>query len=413
MQFEQLPTGYMSRVEIDNGVVAVELKRLQESRDALTGILIVRMQLYGESYRLHVGKFNVMASRTRKELANYLKRISPKDAEIDWHTIIEAFSQNVIENHYATEPAVRIEPLEDAKVEFLLYPFIPKRHPALLYAPGGSGKSFLAMYLSLLVKNGIPFDLSHDVEPSEVLYLDWEVDELEARRRFGMLSKSFDVELEYPLYKRAVLTLTDELESVIETVVEYSVKLVIIDSAAPAVGGDINEASKVIQFFQNVRQLTTLGASVLILTHVSKAEKNTDEPTPVGSVFFENLSRLTWEIRYLSNEDGIIDFGLFPRKTNLGKFEPVGLRAVFKFNGVYFQELPADRLEMLSADSEEQLIMLILAKYPEGLTVKELADVTGFRRNTLARILSTLHERGLAELDTDGKWYAVDRVSWV
>ena len=397
MKLEKFPNGYYAEIPFEQGKIIIKFGKLSSSDDSLSGLLTVRLKAESRIFNLYAGKWNCMATRTRKELANYLTRVTPKTFEIKWSEVVEWLAQGILESHFTTSPVERIEPSENTEVEFLLKPLLPKRHPTLLFAPGGTGKSFVAMYIAMLVQNGLTFS-EETQEPQEVLYLDWEVDKHEANRRFGMFKLTFpDMDLNYPLYKRCELPLKDEIDDILQATVENDVGLIIIDSAAPAVGGDINDAHKVLGFFQAVRQLTTTGASVLILTHISKNDKKEENRSPIGSVFFENLSRLTWELRAEMPEKGTFDFALIPRKSNFGKMEPIGLRAVFQFDGVYFTTIDSEQV----VQYEKDFIVLDVLKRLEEATVKDIANYLGMRKDKVYTILTRLEKQG--KIYSDGE----------
>jgi len=405
LRLEKLPNGFYAEVPVDQGMIVVRYGKLSEKNDSLSGLLNIKLKAGSHVFKLYSGRWNCMSTRTRKDLANYLSRVTPKTFEIDWHEIIEWLAQGILEKHFSSSEVLRIVPTEHTEVEFLLYPILPKKHPTLIFAPGGTGKSFVAMYLAMLVQNGMSLLESTEAEQGEVLYLDWEVDYQEAQRRFGMLRLSFEnQDLEFPLYKRCELTLKDEIDDILQAVAENGVKLVIIDSVAPAVGGDINDSHKVLNFFQAVRQITTTGASVMLLTHVSKKDKDEDSRSPIGSVFFENLSRLTWELRSEMFDDGIFDFALIPRKSNFGKLDPVGLRAVFKFHGVHFSKISADQV----IQYEKEFVVYDLLKRLKSATVKEIANQLGMRKEKVYTILTKLEKRG--KIYSEGEQWKVREV---
>jgi len=106
--------------------------------------------------------------------------------------------------------------------------------------------------------------------------------------------------LQYPLYRRCLGSILDETSEIAKTIAKHEIGLVIVDSAGPACGGDIMSAELAIQFFNALRKVTaSTNAAVLILTHTTKADRREENQRrlPIGSVYFENLSRATWEIR--------------------------------------------------------------------------------------------------------------------
>lgn len=399
--FTRTPFGYTATLEIECGTLDINITKINESKDEISAFLRITLFSAGRKIGLFMGKFNFMSSRTRKELSNYLGRLNPLKQD-SWQEIIERLSQEFIEQYYEIEPAVRIKPVEETHTEFLLYPIAPKGHPTLLYAPGGSGKSFLAMYISLLVKNGHGIN-GEVITPAEVLYCDWEMDINETQRRFTMLASNFEENITYPLYRRCVHPLQDELEGIMNDVSQNDVKLVVIDSAAPALGGDINNAEKVIQFFNCVRQIITLDTTVIILSHVSKEHKEKDEPMPVGSIFFENLSRMTWELKITYKDDGY-NITLINRKTNFGKMPPVGVEISFLDGCAFVSTTPPEDTTTQGAQVD---VVKNTIKYNKEIDIKTLAQVTGLSKDRLWNILTKLKNEGVVTNTGQGTWVYV------
>jgi len=87
------------------------------------------------------------------------------------------------------EPIVPLEPdIADFPSSFLLKPLILENHPNVIYAPGGSGKSYLALFAAFLLACGASSNnLTCDPEPRRVWYLDWELSEGDMKARAKML----------------------------------------------------------------------------------------------------------------------------------------------------------------------------------------------------------------------------------
>ena len=402
------PLGFIVTYHLDDGaVITFNFKNLHEEKDGLRSLLEVRVStpVLPEDEELvpYLGNVNLLAPQSRRNLAKYIQNTSKLIKDYNWTGIVEKVFQSVIEAMKPEEP-VRIEPVENVEPEYLFYPILPKGHPTLIYAPGGSGKSFLAMYLSLLIENGTSIDVNHDVEPTETLYLDWEVDLNEARRRFTMLAGNLDFgNIKFPLYKRCVFPLKKELESILSAIAKYDVGFVVIDSAGHAVGGNINEASKVIEFANCVRQITSLGVTVLIISHVSKEERkhNDEEWTPIGSSYFENFARLNWELRYERHKDHI-DFGLFPGKRNFGDVPPVGLRVSFEDGYAFFSKIDPHSVITSTEKTQAETVLAILMR-SNGMDVTTLSKASGITKESLWPLLTKLKKKKLV-INEEGIW---------
>jgi hypothetical protein len=128
----------------------------------------------------------------------------------------------------------------NVEVDYLLRPLLLEHLPVVWFAPGGSGKSLLAMYAALLVQNGLPFQ-GQPVRQASALYLDWEVTREEAARRCtllvnGLRQTHIGADLRFPLYRRCLGSIQDEASEIAKKIAKYDVGLVIVDSAGAACG---------------------------------------------------------------------------------------------------------------------------------------------------------------------------------
>ena len=72
------------------------------------------------------------------------------------------------------------------------------------------------------------------------------------------------------LYRRHWLPFREELPLLQQQLVEREVKLLVIDSAGPAVGGNLSSEENVMPFLMSLR---ALGLSTLIIAHVAKMRR--------------------------------------------------------------------------------------------------------------------------------------------
>ncbi len=109
-------------------------------------------------------------------------------------------------------------------------------------------------------------------------------------------------------------------------VAEHDIELVILDSVGPACG-DIMAPDLIIRAFNAVRHITSYtGAAALLLGHTTKEDRKQGNQyrLPLGSIYFENLPRATWELRSEEGDSDVLEVGLFSRKSNLCGRNPSG-----------------------------------------------------------------------------------------
>lgn len=259
---------------------------------------------------------NLLAGRSRSQLAKELDRKHHLDS-ISWETILETVCVRGLLELRKGEPVIVLQPHDQPNVPFLLNPLIYQKHQTLIYAPGGSCKSYFALYLALLACHGASQNgLSALACP--VLYLDWELDAETIGTRLTRLYKGHPELSQYaPYYRACIHPLHEEVDTIGAEIEEKGIKFLIIDSAIMACGDDMQStaAPKMLQ-----RALRQLGCGSLVLTHVAK---NTDQKTAYGSVFFQNLCRNQYVLEVVESNDEETRVTLEHTKHNFGRKQPL------------------------------------------------------------------------------------------
>lgn len=403
------PLGFEATVQ-DIATIHFSLTKLRERDDYIIGLLKIRAYMAGSWYQVFLGTFNLSSSQSRKNTIKYVKEFLKGTAltGIDWDSLIEGFAAEVFRQYYEPARATRLTNMENTSIPYLLYPLLPERVPVLIYAPGGAGKSIFALYVAVLLQSGRDLGLNPR-DPVNVLYVDWELDETLMSSRFSQLViEGLDTK-EPPLYLRASHTLSDELNNIISNVQENDVKLVVLDSAGMALGGDINDASTVIHLFQEVRKLTDLGVTVLILTHISKAHKEREDGAlPIGSIFFENLSRMTWELKCskMPGDPSTYMYALYCRKSNFGYAEPIVIKVAWEDGLAFIEPANAKDTAAMTGSTLKDITLELLLENGE-MSVDALSKMLGASKQVVWNTLSDLKREGRVEHVARGKWRAV------
>jgi len=337
----------------------------------------------------YLTKVNLLTTKSVRDTAEALSEIFPGD----WTTILRQVFTEIAESILMPFKPEKIEFIENPNPYWLIENFIVAEAPNIIFAPGGKGKSLLALFIAFCVENAI--DFFGPVKQARVLYLDWETDLEEVRRRATLIKNGLDHEqVKTPDYLRMYARLTDTIDAILETCTENFYQLVIIDSAACAIGGDINSAQEVIQFFSQIRRMNAAGITTLIISHVSKREKEGNEHSPIGSVYFENFPRVAWELRseYDENQKKY-RLGLFCRKTNVGHLNPIGLEMILSPEAFFFTKTDAETVR--GKDTLATAILQVLEE--KAMTTKQLAEELGAKPVTVRVTLSRLREQKKVE----------------
>jgi hypothetical protein len=380
--------------------------RTSQSRGTVQARLRVNEVFPDRVVPLHHANINLAAGQTRHQLASAFEERFPRK-HINWDQLIEESCRLILEREEQGFAVERLTATDRLEPEYLLAPLIMDGVANLIFAPGGSGKSYLGLYVALLAENGLDLDLQPGRQ-TNTLFLDFETSRAETGRRCTLLAAGIERRLvgrrlSFPTYGRGVGVLADRTSDVARVIAEHAIGLVLIDSAGAAAGGDILSAETAVRFFEAVRVVTeATGAAALIFSHVTKTDSRQDDAhrAPVGSVFFTNLSRLVWELRSEELADGL-QVGLFCRKANAGRPAPVGFRFIFDRGAVVVERAPVKDVRT----DESAIRDMILSELEHGACgPSELAATIGTTPGTISKTLTALKDKGLVKNAGRGSW---------
>ena len=299
--------------------VQITLERLhEEKREGLQAeIHVFSLAPYGQIY---AGKVSVISPISRKTNANALQA-KPAFSSLPWPKMIDQVCLKSLDFWRFGQQAVRLTEVEDRPgARWLLKPFIEVGSPTVLFADGGTGKSFFGLGLALTVATGHPFLGYKPSLTGPVLYMDWEADAYTAKERARAICRSQNLSLpENFHYLRMVASLREVAPAIKRQIGGMGIQLVIVDSLGMAKAGDIesNDASKTA--FEAARILDT---SVVFLDHISKQATLNEKAAgkPFGGVYSHNLARVSWamERAEVEDDDEMFIVSLLHRKANNG-----------------------------------------------------------------------------------------------
>lgn len=320
MVFARAGMGYVG--VWDRGGVEVAIDHLRRRSGELHGELVVSSAMTPVGYgKLHRASFNVSSTAAREKLGKVLA-FRAKHLDVPWGDYLEEFCATVLEAERTGAPIVTVGSLPVRPSDrFLVNPFLPEHKTTILYAAGGTGKSYLAVLCAVGVMTGTSI-LGWGVRQTKVLYLDWETDEYELDDRVKRVSAGLGVDVPDLLYRPCAGPLDDMAESLSAVVATDGVGLVIVDSVGMASPTHAEAAEEgAIRLFSALRYLN---CTVLAIDHVTGADAKTDTSVykPYGSIYKVNLARSTWELKGTVPDEGDAHLALFNRKVNVGKLSP-------------------------------------------------------------------------------------------
>ena len=323
--------GGLYRLRWDEEQVIIHLERLYEdSKYQVSCEIQINTTAAGSSSHLHGGsRLNLTSSESRRRLAKYLNEdISPNN----WTAMLEQASVLTLTEWRKGAPIIELA--KHKRTEALgmrVTPLLQERQATLLYGEGDTLKSFMGLFLAVLVRSGekqaglIP-------EPGNVLYLDYETDEDTMWERTAMISAGLGLDVPEGIFYRYMhQPLAADIHQLNRIVLDRGIEFIVIDSAAPAVL-EPESAAMTTEYFRALRSLRTTS---LTIAHVAKNAKGT---SPFGSTFWRNLPRATFQIQ-ASRELEHVVVGLKHTKSNNGRrLHDLGFQFEFENDRVVIQQ---------------------------------------------------------------------------
>ena len=269
---------------------------------------------YGTHKVYREAKVNMLSSSALDKVAVACNNKAPG---FEWGDIVGEANDLIRTTHDEGNEVINLKHGNIADtLQYHVDPFLIRNQLNLLYGDGGLGKSWFALYLASLVSTGTPHGKLYP-EHSNVLYLDYEVDQQDMTNRFHALCEGLGVQAPDLHYRKQFVSVAKDEDRIRDIVAELDIGFVIIDSAAAACGGEPENASIAAQYWNS---LSSLGCTTLTIAHVSKAEAHErGTSTPYGSVFWRNYARNAWEIKKNNTSNKLeTHFGLTQTKINSG-----------------------------------------------------------------------------------------------
>ena len=384
-------------VAFPDALVKITVNRLDDSPRSLWGEWTIKANFPGLPtpwMKIHHEGFNLLSS-AKGRLA---KALTVEYPAIPWTSIVDKTAEMVIERHREGEPYIWIDDSPDESLSYRLAPLLLENEPTVIYGLGGKGKSLLTQYLAVLVAEGFVKG-SLEPEPGPVLICDYETNQRTVKSHINRLRASLGIEVGSNIaYRRMGQPLASEIEFIQAQVLELGVQLLIVDSAAPAVGtGGAQSDEPVLRYYSALRNL---GITTLTVAHRAK---NTDNG-PFGSVFWENMARNVFRLQSESEGKTRLHLGLFNEKFNDQQRAPFGLRMDFEDDRIAVtEENPKARPEMREyLTIPDQIEAAMKEGKGKPWSVSDLAEETGKPDNQIRSALS--RNKGRYNKLPDGNW---------
>jgi RecA-family ATPase len=414
-RFERVGLGY--RVAAPELQTEIRVSRLKRSGGELHGEIMVKANLAGVKTVdgvMHVARFNLSSSSTRNSLAKLLESRTPGQIQrMDWFDGLETLCQKVMLAETTGQPYIEVgtTPVTAKTDRYVIDPLVPANVTSLLYGPGGSGKSIIALACAMSVQNhreiipGLPPAIT-----GNVLYLDWETDGPVINERVQAIATGAGFTSSAITYRRCIRPLAEEAEEIANAVAERDIVFMVIDSAGMAMGasgehGDSNEST--LRLFDAIRHI---GISTQVIDHVSKQEMRSKGKVqgllPYGSIYKVNLARSAWEVRNgTSEDDETVRLALIHTKANDSRLKPqIGLEVDWQPGQITFHAAEVATLEPMSDDEHSVDVIMSLLSDGKPRKPPEIIKATGIKANTVYRTLKRAADRGELLKGPDGSY---------
>lgn len=361
----------------DQEQIHIRVDRMVQHTEHLSGEVTVSSGPLGH---IHWARLNLTSTPARR---TFSKQLEERLSSVDWYAITEELCLAVIGKYRAGEPAVKLgEQSTPERVSYRIRPIVPERQPTIIYGVGGTGKTLIAQFLSVLVET--PLSLcGMEAEPGNVLYLDYETTGEDAALNVKRIQRGMDIHTGSEImYRRCTQPLASDIEQIQRLVIDHDIDMVVVDSFGYASVGEIDKADAAMSHF---RALRTLNTTTITLDHVAKDTERRD--TPYGSIYKYNSARSVWEVRKSQSPgEDRLDIALFHRKMNMGKLEQaIGIRIDFADNAITFERQDVRDTELSAGLGIKERAVHALK---EGkLPIEELAERLDVSERSLATIL--------------------------
>lgn len=341
--------GGVYRVEFPSERVWFSVENVGREGRAVKGELTVMTSAPElDAYIFGPTDVSLMGPRTPSIVAKECRQQCKSLEHLDWERMVSRGFRDIVRLEREGEPVVDLAKHQvDERVTNRLDPILPDHKPSLIFAYGGVGKTLIACnYFSVMMATGIQ-SCDFNPEPCNVLLLDYESDPDENKERDEAVARGFGISLpkDRIFYLPCYQSLTRDVQRIQRLVLDKDIGFIVVDSAAPACGGEAENAEATAKYFNALRSLRV---ATLTLAHIPK----TGDKNPFGSVFWTNYPRAVYKLT--SNQKpgaSTYTLGLIQTKVNWGsRLRPIGIKVTHEDGAVMFAKTDMSGDPELSKD---------------------------------------------------------------
>lgn len=318
---------------------------------------------------------------------SYIRGLKKREPMVDFDTVIEQLCVGIIRRYREGSPVVKSRADEDTVdlVDWHVSNLVDTGSSTLIFAPGGSGKSWFCQLIAMMVGNGIDH-AGIRVKQCPVLFLDFETTRSTFERRMTMIRKGLGIgkdEYDNVYYRQMTRPFVNDIVELTSIIKTYNIGLIVVDSMGMASGGNQNDDTTIIELtraMSNVSEAVGGNLSKLIVDHPAKMPGEGGKASPYGSGYKITWIRNMFQLRKDEAQGRkTMTVALFHEKSNDGaKLADQGFEINFETPGqvkFFSKEVSETPLEV--NQSWRQRCLTLLKEYPYGITPKEAADKLG------------------------------------
>ena len=386
-------TGWHVSIPLADGMAQFNFEDIEQPRRGLMEAeLTVWEEVPGIARDPFTAHLNILSLNSRE---GFRRNLDDAFGKGQWTNLLNRACQMVREEWKNKDWSIDLNGVEhDLETRYLVRPIVLEGLPCILFGPGETGKTYLALALAKAVCEDGEF-LGQQIKMGRVLMVDYEATERDVKKRLLKLGmRDLSSFIYWPGRGRP---LSEMVPALARTVANRDVALLIVDSAALACGADPKDEQAATSYFNAIAKI---GVSSLTIAHMTKDEK--DDTHPFGSIFWYNSARLVWNAKSADEGENPKHLGLFCRKSNEDmRPKPMGARIIFAEDGKVFVEK-----EEMVRDLTAHLSLKVRIRKALGkgrATVREIAEEVGSTGETVRKALQRME--GIGSYPTEGKEY--------
>jgi RecA-family ATPase len=275
-------------------------------------------------------------------------------------------------------------PADPPEIPFVIPGWMPDKVVTLFAAHGGTGKSYMSVYIALCLATGRhPFDTDQLIPRTRVVLYSAE-DNLDVMHlRFARYMRTMNIaksdlvgwlhvldatESDNVLFsgeEKIKERLTARYKWLTKEIKQFDAKVLIFDNASDAIDANENDRAKVRQFMSHLKRLAS---AVLLLAHVDAASSMAevgDAKGYSGSTGWHNSARSRWFMSRVKDSEEVL---LTLPKVNYAK---AGAEAVINWNETHklFEVVTVRQGRVRAEDHRDVLLDLLKQAIDAGRTV--------------------------------------------